>query len=253
MRGFIGGEIGYRILKKVGRQDSGDNATAYTENDKVEKLLGKEFWNEIFDKTVLDFGCGFGEESIEIAERGARKVIGLDIREEVLRVARENAFTKGVSDKCSFVSHTEEKADVIVSIDAFEHFDDPASILRMMRGLIKESGKIIAVFGPTWFHPLGGHLFSVFPFAHLIFTENALIRWRSDFKCDGATRFNEVAGGLNGMTISRFESLIRESDFRFEKFETVPIKKLHLFANRLTREITTSVVRCQLIPRSVQT
>jgi hypothetical protein len=55
---------------------------------------------------------------------------------------------------------------------------------------------------------LGGHLFSVFPWAHLIFSEQALIRWRSDFKSDGATRFSEVAGGLNQMTIRRFERLI---------------------------------------------
>jgi hypothetical protein len=71
-----------------------------------------------------------------------------------------------------------------------------------MRRMIKPDGCVIAAFGPTWFHPLGGHLFSVFPWAHLIFTERALIRWRSDFKTDGATRFQafrKVALPLAGM------------------------------------------------------
>lgn len=248
MSGFIGGEIGYRILKAIGEQDN-MNGSAFTNKSKIEVLLGKNFWREIENKTVIDFGCGFGEDTIEMAEKGAKKVIGLDIREEVLSIARENALKSKVSEKCVFVTKAEEKADVITSIDAFEHFDDPAEILRVMRGLLKDNGKIIAVFGPTWFHPLGGHLFSVFPFSHLIFTEKALIRWRSDFKDDGATKFREVAGGLNGITISRFERIVAESDFRFEKFELVPIRKLHMLANRLTREFTTSVVRCQLIPK----
>ncbi len=63
-----------------------------------------------------------------------------------------------------------------------------------MDAMLKPGGRLYASFGPTWFHPYGGHLFSVFPHAHLIFTERSLIRWRSDFKSDGATRFHEVAG-----------------------------------------------------------
>ena len=134
-------------------------------------------------------------------------------------------------------------------MDAFEHFDDPPAVLRAMRELLKPGGSVIATFGPTWYHPLGGHLFSVFPWAHLIFTEKALIRWRSDFKTDGATSFQEVAGGLNQMTIHRFERIIKQSPFRFVEFEAVPIRKMKPLANRLTREVTTSIVRCKLVPR----
>jgi hypothetical protein len=108
---------------------------------------------------------------------------------------------------------------------------------------------VLTSFGPTWYHPLGGHLFSVFPWAHLVFTEKALIRWRSDFKTDRATKFGEVAGGLNQMTIKRFERVVAESPFRFEHLELVPIRKLRRVANRLTREATTAIVRCKLVPR----
>lgn len=76
----------------------------------------------------------------------------------------------------------------------------------MMSALLEPKGEVIASFGPTWYHPLGGHLFSVFPWAHLLFSEKALLRWRSDFKTDGATHFGEVAGGLNQMTVDRFEN-----------------------------------------------
>ena len=139
---------------------------------------------------------------------------------------------------------------MILSIDSFEHFDDPAGILRTMRSLLKDDGVGIVEFGPPWYHPLGGHLFSVFPWAHLVFTERSLIRWRSDFKSDGATRFTEVEGGLNQMTIRRFKRLVRDSEFEFKSFEARPIRRAGLLANPLTREFFTAIVRCRLAPRN---
>jgi hypothetical protein len=119
-----------------------------------------------------------------------------------------------------------------------------------MNRLLQPAGEVLVSFGPTWYHPLGGHLFSVFPWAHLIFSEKALIRWRSDYRTDGATRFSEVAGGLNQMTIERFEELVAASPLRFASLELVPIRKLRRFQNRLTREFTTSIVRCRLVKRT---
>ena len=199
---------------------------------------------------LIGLRCGEGGEAIEMALKGAARVIGLDIRGEILETARRKAVEAGVQDLCLFTSHTEERADIIVSVDAFEHFADPAAILRMMSDLLRPQGEVIVSFGPTWYHPLGGHLFSVFPWAHLLFSEKALIRWRSTFKTDGATRFGEVAGGLNQMTIGRFEKLVANSPFRFASLDPAPIRKLRLFHNRLTREFTTAVVRCRLVKRN---
>lgn len=249
--GVIGGPIAYRLLRRI----SIDGETGYCDGSaydgisKIETLLGKRIWEDTRDKVVIDFGCGDGEDAVEIAKRTAKKVIGVDIRERALANARARAVAQGVADRCLFATTTEEKADLILSLDAFEHFDDPAQILRIMRRLLKDDGCIVAAFGPTWYHPLGGHLFSVFPWAHLIFTEKSLIRWRSDFKTDGATRFCEAEGGLNQMTIRRFESIVAASDFKFAEFEPVPIRKLRPVANRLTREFTTAIVRCKLVPR----
>jgi SAM-dependent methyltransferase len=212
--------------------------------------MGDEFFDRIADKLVIDFGCGEGADAIEMAERGARRVIGIDIREDVLETARKAALRKGLQNICSFSSATDALADIIVSVDAFEHFANPGEILSIMTKLLRPAGEVCISFGPTWYHPLGGHLFSVFPWAHLVFNERALIRWRSTFKTDGATRFGEVAGGLNQMTIARFEKLVAGSPLRFAALELIPIKKLRTFHSRVTREFTTAVVRCTLVKRT---
>jgi SAM-dependent methyltransferase len=237
----------YRILKSLYPR-SPDLLTESGASSKLD-LLGDNFLSKIPGKTVIDFGCGLGTEAIEMAHRGASRVIGIDIREDNLQIARDRAASAGVQDRCVFTTSTAEKSDVIVSIDAFEHFQDPAEILRIMNSLLKPDGTILLSFGPTWYHPLGGHLFSVFPWAHLLFSEGALIQWRSTFKTDGATRFSEVAGGLNQITIRKFEKLIASSDFCLVDVEAVPIAKLKPVHNRLTREFTTALVRGELIKR----
>jgi SAM-dependent methyltransferase len=220
---------------------------AYAGKSKIAILLGAEFLNDIIGKVVIDFGCGEGTDAIEMVARGAKRVIGIDIREDVLEAARRNALSAGVQSLCSFTANAKDPADVIVSLDAFEHFADPADTLRIMASLLGDGGEVLVSFGPTWYHPLGGHLFSVFPWAHLLFSEKALIAWRSTFKTDGATRFEEVAGGLNKMTIGRFLRLVADSPFKVTGLKLVPIRKLRYFHNRLTREFTTAIVRCRLV------
>jgi SAM-dependent methyltransferase len=244
-------DVQYRFLKTLspGEPDvcSGE---VFKGKSKLEMLLGRDLVCTAIGKTVIDFGCGEGHEAVELAKLGAKKVIGLDIREDILEVARRNAESAGVADRCEFGTATSQSADVVVSIDAFEHFQDPAYILTVMDSLLTPNGEVLVSFGPTWYHPLGGHLFSVFPWAHLAFTEKALIRWRADFKSDGATRFSEVAGGLNQITIRRFEQIVRASPFQFKMHECVPIRRLARLHNRWTREFTTAIVRCLLVKRS---
>ena len=242
--------IQYHILKKIspGEADCCTGAI-YKDKSKLDVLLGPEFLDNISNKTVVDFGCGEGTQAIEMAQRGAGRVIGIDNREDILDMARQQALNAGVQDTCQFTTETNDLADIVVSLDAFEHFEDPAAILSAMNSVLKPKGEVLVAFGPSWYHPLGGHLFSVFPWAHLLFSEEALIRWRSTIRSDGATKFSEVAGGLNQMTIARFEKLVAESPLRFERLELVPIRKLRHLHNQFTREFTTAVVRCRLKKR----
>ncbi len=251
--GIVGGAAADWFLNRfyeTGRDTpmGGVDGTSAPGSSKLRRMFGAGVFDELRGKTVIDFGCGGGENSIEMAQNGCAKVIGLEIQQEYIEKARREAERLGLAGRCVFSTDWGEPVDVIVSTDAFEHFGDPAHILELMRKLVKKNGYLLIEFGPTWYHPHGGHLFSVFPWAHLVFTEEALTRWRRGFKTDGATRFSEVAGGLNQMSIGRWEQLVAASGFEFLTYELTPIRAVKPLHNRWTREFFTAIVRARLRP-----
>jgi SAM-dependent methyltransferase len=246
---ILGGDLAYKFLRwryPAGKGVPMNEGNTYA-GAKLKTLWGMEVLNELKGKTVMDFGCGTDEVSIELAQYGCR-VIGIDIQEHFLEIARKKAEAAGVGDRCTFVLQWNEPGDVVISTDAFEHFEDPEMILRLMQSHLKPGGYILLEFGPTWLHPHGGHLFSVFPWAHLLVSEEALIRWRADFKNDGAKRFEDVAGGLNRMTISRWEEILGRSTLKLQSYELKPIQAAKSLHCGLTREFLTAIVRARLVP-----
>jgi len=249
--GLIGGSLGYGILRVIAREPPDRSSeTGQGDSFKLDQYFGTELRPAIAGKTVIDFGCGDGVQAVAMA-RAVKdcRVIGLDIQERLLKMARDRAERDGLSDRCHFTTQTNEQADVIISIDAFEHFDDPLAILQLMSQLLKPDGEVLVSFGPTWLHPYGGHLFSVFPWAHLVFTERALIRWRTRFRSDGAQRFAEVDGGLNQIRIADFERMVDASPLMLDWIDAVPIRGLAPLRWKPLREFGTSIVRCRLIHR----
>ena len=65
----------------------------YFEHGKIEN---KKFWKRLGsipdfkNKKVLDFGCGHGSLTLEIAALGAQKVIGIDLEIDLINFAQEN-------------------------------------------------------------------------------------------------------------------------------------------------------------------
>ena len=163
--GIIGGNLGNSLLRLFQPMDnvlSEKECGKNLEDTKLTLFFGDNFYKDIKGKTIIDFGCGAGKQAVEMALNGALKVIGVDIQEELLRQASCLAKKYGVAELCSFVTSTTESADMIISKDSFEHFSEPDVILRQMGRLLKPGGYIFAAFGPTWYHPQGGHFFLFF-------------------------------------------------------------------------------------------
>lgn len=242
--------VQYTLLKRFFPADPNRlTGSAYNGRSKLKVLLGDDIFNKLQGKTVVDFGCGRGSTSVEIAQNGARFVIGLDVRASVLDAARGKALAAGVADRVNFLTPAQARgalADAVISLDAFEHFDNPAGVLVEIYRLLKPGGVLLASFGPIWGHPWGGHAFAPFPWAHLVLRERALCEWFTDVKGTPVKRFRDVSGGLNKMTLGKFVALVRSSPFQSARIVTVPIRRLQPLHNRLTREFLTATVRCEL-------
>lgn len=244
--GLIGGAFARAYLNsRKWPEDEGAVPAAYRGRNKLEVLFGPRIWEELAGKTVLDFGCGSGEEAVDIARHGAARVIGIDIRENLLSRAAERARAASVDSICRFAIFSDEQFDVVLSLDSMEHFGEPARVLEQMAANLAPSGYVLMSFGPPWLHPLGHH-FPLFPWAHLVFTERSMMEWRARFKNDGAKTFEECSGGLNRMTIRKFERLVAKSPLMFASLELAPIRGLRILHNRTTREFTTATIRCRL-------
>jgi len=63
------------------------------------------------DKLILDYGCGNGIHSIFPAKVGAKKVIGIDLSEKSLEIARERAKREELEDKIEFLKMDCEKME----------------------------------------------------------------------------------------------------------------------------------------------
>jgi len=173
--------VEFRVLRRLFPADPNRlSGEYYAGRSKLKVHLGEDIFERLRGKTVVDFGCGQGHQTIEIAQQGAALSIGVDVREELLVAAGEKAA--GVPN-ATFLNSTRlgttQFADFVLSIDAFEHFADPEGALRQMYGLLKPGGLLLVSFGPPWLHPLGGHAFSVFPWSYKLLSEQALCRWHN--------------------------------------------------------------------------
>lgn len=168
-------------------------------------------WLEFKGKSVLDVGCGFGSTCIEVADRGAAEVLGVDLDPGYLEEAKANlAERPDLADRLRFelmdVRDIDRTYDVLISQDSMEHYPDPETFVPEMLEPLAPGGLFVVGFGPLWKAPLGGHsVVTHMPWAHLIFPENVMLIERRRFRPgETPTRYEDVRGGLNRMTLEKF-------------------------------------------------
>jgi SAM-dependent methyltransferase len=145
-------------------------------------------------RMVVEFGCGEGPVSCALAERGA-KVLGLDIDEEAVEVARARTKERGV--EADFVSGPFEtllsevrglaSVDVFVLFAVLEHMtiQERLSTLTVARDAVGQDGFIVVCESPNRLLPWDHHTAQL-PFFSQLPDELALRYFerspRDDFK-----------------------------------------------------------------------
>jgi len=99
---------------------------------------------------VLNIGCGAGEDSVWNAQAHGATVIGVNISEAQLKLARENAREHGVEELTSFryddfqtlETVADDAVDVVWGLEALSHSPDRAQALSTARRVLAADGRI---------------------------------------------------------------------------------------------------------------
>ncbi len=115
-------------------------------NDVVEKPALFSLAPDLHNKSVLDIGCGYGENCIQFLKLGAIEVMGLDISEKMLEIAKnENAspdilyINKSMTD----LNEITEKFDVVFSSLAVHYIKDFDKLVKDIYNLLNQGGYFI--------------------------------------------------------------------------------------------------------------
>jgi tRNA (mo5U34)-methyltransferase len=118
---------------------------------------------DLSGKSVLDIGCNAGFYSMEMARRGAERVVGIDSDERYLAQAQLAAQTLGFSDKVELrkldvydVAQLGERFDLVIFMGVLYHLRHPllaldlihehvASDMLLFQSMLRGSGDLLAL------------------------------------------------------------------------------------------------------------
>jgi SAM-dependent methyltransferase len=101
---------------------------------------------DVGGRHVLDLGCGAGQLARHLAERGAAEVVGVDISEQMLDVARREWAHPRVTYRHQAIERLAlppGRLDLVVSSLALHYVEDYAGLIRRVAGWLKPGGILV--------------------------------------------------------------------------------------------------------------
>ena len=126
-----------------------------------EKLIDLMFKNKNFkDKKILDIGSGLGGVSISIAKNTDCKIIGVDIEDLVINIAKEKLKKQNLIGKIEYIKCRdikelkEDNFDIIFSKECILHIKNKKYLFGNILKKLKKGGEVIII---DWFHKNENH------------------------------------------------------------------------------------------------
>lgn len=120
---------------------------------------------------ILVLGCGVGHEVYALNKMGYRNVLGIDISEEQIEVAKANKLNCKRADAFKFLEKSQDKFDTILAFNFIEHFDlaKAFKLCVLCYDNLTEKGRLI-LLTPNASNPLASHLRYADPTHEVAFT-----------------------------------------------------------------------------------
>lgn len=126
------------------------NKKWYATTEKSEQFFARWIANNAKDRTVLDYCCGLGGTSLQLAQAGAF-VHAFDISPESIATAREKLRIAGLQDRSEFqvmdaenMTYADNTFDVIVCTGVLHHLDATKAFGELAR-VLKPTGTVVAI------------------------------------------------------------------------------------------------------------
>ncbi|SEN96843.1 Methyltransferase domain-containing protein [Mesobacillus persicus] len=117
-----------------------------TYNDFIEQPAIKSLMPSLEGKSVLDLGCGNGQFASYCVDRGASKVLGVDISKKMLELAKQENNHEKIEYLCSPIEDLDlsnQTFHVIVSSLAIHYIKDYSNLIKTITKLLAKDGEFI--------------------------------------------------------------------------------------------------------------
>lgn len=216
---------GYRELR-----ERDDNMNVLLEQPEIKKLLP-----DLKGKSILDLGCGYGGNCAEFVRAGAKRVVGVDLSEKMLEVAK----SENCDGKIEFlrmdmtdVDRIDGEFDLIFSSLAFHYVEDFVSFAKKLYGKLSDGGTLL--FSQE--HPLNTAGDGVF---NLDEEDNAVSYDLKDYARPGIRRVDWFVNGIEKYhrTFAGILNPLIEAGFIIEKIiEPTPTEEALSIRPKLIRQ-----------------
>ena len=155
------GEFASELYAEIRRETFGRDfgQTGWLTSDEQDRFIS---WLRLdAGSRLLDVACGSGGPTLRIAGETGCSVTGVDLHEEGVAAARDQARARGLEDRATFrqadagepMAFDDASFDALTCVDAINHLPDREAVLREWRRLLEPGGRLaftdpITITGP---------------------------------------------------------------------------------------------------------
>ncbi len=125
----------------------------FSANELIEIPQLFELIGDVTNLSILDLGCGTGKHDRKLVEKGARKVVGIDLSNNMINEAMKNTHSDKIEYKVMSMQDIDKldmKFDLVVSSLAIHYIEDYDGLCKKVYNLLVDGGKFIFSYG----HPM---------------------------------------------------------------------------------------------------